>query len=424
MSVVGVHATNRRALVVFVAVLILFAGLGGVLLVFQQRQVLADHALRDLDNDIFVLGELAADALLRSDYASVERMLGHWASNHPEVRLLSAAMPNGFELAHFERPENHSTAFSRRKEIVFEGRKLATVTVVQEEVPISGQIALLSYQFFAASIVFVSLLGWLLWLTLQRTALRPLEDEIKRRERTELELRGRTQELEAANKELDAFCYSISHDLRAPLRAIDGFSQMVLEDYRDKLDAQGQNYLQRVCVATQRLGQLIDDLLRLSRFALQELVPIDVDLSALAQQFAEQRSTADPSRMVTFNIAAKLHAWGDPQLLQVVMHNLLDNAWKFSSGKSPAHIEFGMLLRDGQRIFFVRDNGAGFDMQYAAKLFGAFQRMHKQTEFPGSGIGLALVKRILNRHGGDIRAEAAPGQGAVFYFTLKGDALV
>jgi len=422
MSVVGVHATNSRALAVFVAVLILFAGLGGGLLVFQQRQVFADQAQRDLENDIFVLGELAADALLRSDYASVERMLGHWAENHPAVRLLKATTPNGFELAHFERPTDTSAAVSSRKEVVFEGRTLATLEIVEDEAKLGGEIVFLSYQFFAASILFVSLLGWLLWLTLQRTALRPLEDEIKRRERTEVELRRRTQELEAVNSELDAFCYSISHDLRAPLRAIDGFSQVVLEDYSDKLDAQGRQYLQRVCAATQRLGYLIDDLLRLSRYALQELVPQDVDLSSLAQQFAEQRSAAMPSRQVTFTIVPNLHVRGDPQLIRAVMHNLLDNAWKFSGGKSPAIIEFGMMERDRQRLFFVRDNGAGFDMKYAAKLFGAFQRMHKQTEFPGSGIGLALVKRILNRHGGDIWAESAPGQGAVFYFTLKGDA--
>jgi len=419
MPVVSVHATNRRALVVFVIVLMLFAGLGGGLLVFQQRQVLADQLQRELDHDIFALGELAADALLRSDYVSVERMLGHWAENHPNVRLIRATTPNGFELAHFARPADASAMVSRRNDVVFEGRKLATFEIARDEATHGEPIFLLSYQFFAVSIFFVALLGWLLWLTLQRTALRPLEDEIKRRERTELELRRRTLELEAANRELDAFCYSISHDLRAPLRAIDGFSQVVLEDYRDKLDAQGQSHLQRVCAATQRLGNLIDDLLRLSRYALQELVPQDVDLSALAQTFAEQRSTSEPLRQVTFNIAPHLHAWGDPQLVRVVINNLLDNAWKFSAGKFPALIEFGMLERGGQRVFFVRDNGAGFDMQYATKLFGAFQRMHKQTEFPGSGIGLALVQRILNRHGGEIRAEATPGQGAMFYFTLK-----
>ncbi len=422
MSVVGVHSTNRRAMVVFVGVLIFFSALGGALLVWQQRQALADHAVRSLDTDINALGDLAADALARSDYASVERMFGHWFDNHPRVQLMKVTTPDGAELLRFEQSPGTSVTVTRRKDILLDGRRLATIEVTQGEAKLGSEIVMLSYQFFAGAILFVSLLGWLLWLTLQRTALRPLEEEIKRREYTEFELRQRTQQLEIANKELDAFCYSISHDLRAPLRAIDGFSQVVLEDYRDKLDAQGQSHLQRICAATQRLGNLIDDLLRLSRYALQELVPKNVNLSALAQQFIEQRQAAEGSRQVACNIAPHLHARGDPQLLRVVIHNLLDNAWKFSSAKAAAVIEFGAVAQDGQQVFFVRDNGAGFDMQYATKLFGAFQRLHKQTEFPGSGIGLALVQRILNRHGGDIWAEAATGEGAVFYFTLKGDA--
>jgi signal transduction histidine kinase len=419
MSVVSVHTTNRRALIVFICVLILSAGLGGGLLALQQRQIMKEHALREFDNDIDALGELAADALIRSDYASVERMLEHWSELHPEVILIKATTPSGFELAHFERPAGTTATVSRRKEVEFEGRRLVTFEFVKADTTLGVRITLLSFQFFAGAIIFVSLMGWLLWLTLQRTALRPLENEIRRREQIEFELRHRTLELETANKELDAFCYSISHDLRAPLRAIDGFSRVLAEDYRDKLDAVGQSHLQRVCTATQRLGVLIDDLLSLSRYALQELVPHDVDLSALAQQFVAQRRAAEPARQVTFNIAPNLHARGDRQLLSVVMQNLLANAWKFSSGKAPALIEFGTMERDNQQVFYVRDNGAGFDMQYAAKLFGAFQRMHKQTEFAGNGIGLALVQRILNRHGGSIRAEAVLGQGATFYFTLK-----
>lgn len=423
MSVVAVHETNRRTLIVFISVLILFAALGGGLLVLQQRQVMTDHAVRDLETDINALSELAADALLRSDYASVERMLRHWADNHSDVYFMTATMPNGFELLRFERPGSKPVDITRRKEVTVNGLRLATFEIVEGERKLGSEIEMLSVQFFAGSILFVSLLGWLLWLILQRTALRPLADEIKRRERIEIELRRRTQELEVANKELDAFCYSISHDLRAPLRAIDGFSQVMLEDYRDKLDAQGQSHLQRVCAATQRLGQLIDDLLRLSRYSLQELVPTEVDLSALAHQFAAQRSASEPQRQVVFTAAPNLSARGDPQLLRVVIQNLLDNAWKFSSGKTPSIIEFGATVQDGQQVFFVRDNGAGFDMQYSVKLFGVFQRMHKQTEFPGTGIGLALVKRILNRHNGDIWVEAIPGQGAVFYFTFKGESI-
>ncbi len=232
-------------------------------------------------------------------------------------------------------------------------------------------------------------------------------------------VRSRTELLDNANKELETFSYSVSHDLRAPLRGIDGWSQALWEDYHNQLDEQGQQYIERVRSETQRMGYLIDDLLQLSRLSRAEMVKTQVDLSALAQTIVERLRVDEPQRQVDFNIQAGLFAEGDSHLLEAVLANLLGNAFKFTSKQPQAHIEFGQTESNGQPIFFIRDNGAGFDMAYSKKLFGAFQRMHKNSEFPGTGIGLATVQRIIHRHGGRVWAEAEVGRGATFYFTIE-----
>jgi light-regulated signal transduction histidine kinase (bacteriophytochrome) len=226
-------------------------------------------------------------------------------------------------------------------------------------------------------------------------------------------------DLEAANKELEAFNFAVSHDLRGPLARINGFSQALLEDSASTLDGQGQDYLQRIIAATQHMAELIDALLALSHAARAALSCQTIDLSALARTVAAELQGREPPRSVTFVIAEGLVANGDARLLADVLENLFSNAWKFTAGHPQACIEFGgMPGPDGSLEFFVRDNGVGFDMAYADKLFGAFQRLHRPTEYPGSGVGLATVQRIIQRHGGRIWAEGAIGQGATFYFTL------
>jgi light-regulated signal transduction histidine kinase (bacteriophytochrome) len=207
--------------------------------------------------------------------------------------------------------------------------------------------------------------------------------------------------------------------LRAPLRGIDCWSLALLEDYHDALDEQGRQYLDRVRSETQRMGQLIDDMLQLSRVTRAEMRQEPVNLSALAQALAARLQEAEPGRQVAFNIQAGLSAQGDASLLEAVLSNLLGNAFKFTSQRAEARIEFGQTEIQGERAFFVRDNGAGFDIAYAQKLFGAFQRMHKASEFPGTGIGLATVQRVIHRHGGRVWAESTVNQGATFYFTLE-----
>ncbi len=254
-------------------------------------------------------------------------------------------------------------------------------------------------------------------------ALQKAHDEL------EVKVSERTKELAEANKELEAFSYSVSHDLRAPLRGMDGFSQALLEDYAHKLDATGKDYLQRVRAATERMGDLIDDLLALSRVARTEMKRETVDLGMLAQSVAAGLRKTEPERQVELTIQEGAIAEGDTHLLRALLENLLNNAWKFTSKQPRARIEFGAVrnaecrmpnadLDEADMVYFVRDDGVGFDMAYADKLFGAFQRLHSVAEFPGTGIGLATVQRIVHRHGGRVWAEGAVDQGATFYFTL------
>ena len=233
------------------------------------------------------------------------------------------------------------------------------------------------------------------------------------------DLQRHVVQLESANRELEAFSYSVSHDLRSPLRSIVGFSQALWEDYAGKLDADGLDSLKRIVSAAQRMGQLIDDLLNLSRVTRTDMKREQVDLSRIAARTSARLTESHQERQTEFIIAEGLVAGGDERLLSIALENLINNAWKFTANNPHAVIEFGMELHDGQPEYFVRDNGAGFDMAYADKLFSPFQRLHSLKEYPGTGIGLATVKRIVNRHGGHVRINGEPGKGAVVYFTLS-----
>lgn len=238
-------------------------------------------------------------------------------------------------------------------------------------------------------------------------------------EELEHRVQARTAQFEALNKELDTFNYSVSHDLRAPVRRIQGFTDALDKDCSDKLDDEGRNLIQAICTSARHMDSLIDALLRLARLSRGEIHPQPTDLSTMVHSIAAELQVGDPAREVELIVAEDIMANGDRALLRVLLENLLNNAWKFTSQQTSARIEFGVAQQsDGTPAYFVKDDGAGFDMKYADTLFGAFQRFHSQDEFPGTGIGLASVQRIVHRHGGKIWAETAVGKGATFYFTL------
>ena len=226
------------------------------------------------------------------------------------------------------------------------------------------------------------------------------------------------RDLEHKNRELESFSYAVSHDLRAPLRRIDSFSRAVLESQGDRLDEAGQRFLSRVREASQHMSQLIDDVLHLSRVTRADLRDQEVDLSSIASLILTRLQESEPERKMDAKVRPGVLVTGDSQLLKIAMENLLENAWKFTAKEPESRIEFGMMQAGGEATYFVRDNGAGFDMTYTDRLFGPFQRLHPQGEFPGNGIGLATVQRIIHRHGGRVWAEGLVGQGATFYFTM------
>ena len=245
------------------------------------------------------------------------------------------------------------------------------------------------------------------------------EELVQYREHLEELVARRTAELSATNHELEAFSYSVSHDLRAPLRSIDGFSQMILEDYGDRLDEVGKGYFQRIRNASQHMGELIDDLLKLSRISRAELHTEAVNLSSLARSIASTLQQNQPERNAEFIIQDNIVVQGDRFLLGIALENLFGNAWKFTARQPSGKIEFGITSIGGDGVYFIRDNGVGFDMKYVEKLFTPFQRLHSEKDYPGTGIGLSTVQRIIQRHGGRIWVEAEMEKGATFYFTLS-----
>jgi len=362
-----------------------------------------EQSLRASEERFRILAVTANDAILSADRQGnitylnpgAERVFGY-SAEEATGRPLTTLMPERFRDAHQAGLERYLATGEAR--VIGKTVELAGRRKDGTEFPL--ELSLASWK-HGADVAFTAIIR-----------------DITSRKQGEEQLRRYAAQLEAANQELEAFSYSVSHDLRAPLRSLDGFSQALLEDYADRLDDTGRDFLQRVRAGSQRMAGLIDDLLGLSSVTRSELQMDEVNLSVLAAAAGVDLQKSDPERHVTFAIAPDLVARADVGLMRIVLQNLLGNAWKFTGKRPGAHVEFGVTAHDGRRAYFVRDDGAGFDMAYADKLFGAFQRLHGTTEFPGSGIGLATVQRIIRRHGGQVWAEGAPDRGATFYFTL------
>lgn len=296
---------------------------------------------------------------------------------------------------------------------------IVTTTLLTQPRPADASLAKVLFGAFSNLLLIV----FIIWLIHSRKVAEiKLTDKGLQLQRLNETLEGRvierTNELEAANRDLESFSYSVSHDLRAPLRAIDGFSAALREDYGHTLDDEGKFYLDNVRESASRMNLLIDDMMELSRLTRAELKRSDVNLSEIARQILSELQRKNPDRKVECEVQDDLIAFADKRLVHIALQNLLENAWKFTSKCAAAKIEFGMVASLDRPEYFVRDNGAGFDMRYADKLFAAFERLHSANEFDGTGIGLATVQRVMQKHGGSVRGESEVGKGSQFYFTL------
>ncbi|MDH5325157.1 MAG: PAS domain S-box protein [Gammaproteobacteria bacterium] len=328
------------------------------------------------------------------EYDSIEDFIGTGIKDVVPPRLYQEIATRAKNrIYHHQQPDHYETAFITKK---------------GKEIPFDMTVAVTSWQGQPA--------GFAILRDIRER--KKNEEEIRRhKEHLEDLVSERTARLQAANKELEAFSYSVSHDLRSPLRSIDGFSQILLEDYSDSLDDNGKDCLNRIRGGAQRMSRLIDDILSLSRLSSEKLHIRSVDLSALASSVINELKQNYPDKPFHAVVSPGIPAQGDPRLLHIVLQNLIDNAFKYSSDKQQPYIEFGCHHNNDERQYYVRDNGIGFDMRYVKKLFSAFERLHNSKEYPGSGIGLASVARIVHRHGGKVWAQAEPNCGATFYFT-------
>lgn len=371
------------------------------------------------------------------EHARVLARLREWVQGHPEYQEAVNEIDRNSEVKFRTLANNiilfRTKGFEAAKKAVQTDLGIETMKKIRQSIAFikNDQVALLRQQkgenqtevhktvasltigsFLAALLLFASMNLYV------KTSLRRGEVEEKVRHLNH-RLEKKIHEVEVVNKELESFSYSVSHDLRTPLRAMAGFSNILLEDHLQSLNEEGQKHLKRIIAASERMSRLINGILDLSRISRHEVQRERVSLSQLARQQLDELCHMDPERVVDLTVEPELEVQGDAMLLAVFLQNLLGNAWKFTSKKERAKIEFGSFLRHGQRIFFVRDNGAGFDMAYSEKLFGTFQRLHTEQEFAGTGVGLATARRIVRLHGGDIWAESKVNEGATFYFTLS-----
>lgn len=418
-DLVRTRIINRRALFVLIILLALLVfAIGSAAVAFVTRQINEDGR-NSLQMEMQILGEISLDSLLRSDYASVERLVSTWAMQHKNINQIKVTLPNGFVLADIRNNALGKDTIKLEQAISYKGTLQLTMLAESDLTERRNSYTHIINNAMIVVLFLVGIFGFILWRTLQRTALDPLAQQIRIREDKERELLQRTIQLETANRELESFSYSVSHDLRAPLRAVDGFSRALLEDYSDRFDQTGREYLERIRRGAQTMGSLIDDLLKLSRVSRAPMKFEEIDLSAMAQQILSELQQIAPERQITIQIAPGLHSVADRGLMRIALENLLQNAWKYTSKNPNPSIEIGVAMEGQERVCYIKDNGVGFDMRYAEKLFGPFQRLHKTEDYPGTGIGLATVLRIIQRHGGRIWAYSEEGLGATFYFSCQ-----
>jgi len=392
-------------------------GLGFSLLIVasmhMMREVFAAHRLAD--ETLRVVSAAANDAIIMMDNMGTVAV---WNEAAQRIFGYSEQEAQGKKLSELIVPERYRTDFEHgfspsgsadRGSVTSKPMELAGLRKDGAEIITEYSLSRLS----------IDGKWYVIYIVRDITERKRAEDEIHwLNQRLEHRVMERTRELKRSNEELEAFSYSVAHDLRTPLRSINGFSAILAAEYAGALDARAQDYLQRIRAATGRMGDVMDDLQALAYTSRTELQRQEVDLSAMAREVAASVGEKDPQRRVEFVIAPGMVASADPGLMRIALDNLFGNAWKFTSKRENAIIEFGLTTAEGKRAYFLRDNGIGFDPAFSGKLFGQFQRLHTDTDYEGAGIGLAIVARVIRRHEGQIWAEGAVEQGATFYFTL------
>jgi len=379
----------------------------------RRHQV--ELALRDSEHLFFNLLHGAPDAIVIVDQQGIIKMVNEQAEKlfcYPHNSLLGETLEKLLPEEFAERHLKHREQYLEKPYCRFMGAGLELNAQTKSGESIAVEVSLSPLQTDT---------GWLVTAAIRDISQRKEAENELATYRLKLEdlVSARTTELTAVNKQLEGFSYTVSHDLRTPLRGIDGFSTILLQDYAQNLPSEAQQLLQRIRNASLRMGSMIDEILQLARVNRATLNKQKVDLTMMANDIVDNLSVTQPERRVNIKINRHMHTFADATLLRVVLENLIENAWKFTAQKIPSEIIFDFRREGNSKIFYIKDNGVGFDMKYAGKLFGVFQRLHNNDEFPGSGIGLATVNHIIERHGGRIWAESKPGQGAIFSFTFS-----
>lgn len=413
VALTGAHHSFRA----FVIVLASFLVIADALIISQiyQRNIaeLETSAL----NEAGLFARLVSQDLTRGDYSSVEHAALNWGSSNTRISSISIITTSGFELAGYAHPTppTHWKHFDQT--ITYGDNHSATIHLTVDTSHIRSFLLTLTGQLFLFSLLLALLLGYFL----RRVAILPLSKEIDEHLRTEEKLSQIARELKISSQELESYSYTMAHDLRTPLRAIISFTQILKADSADKLSEEDIDHIERIYHAGQHMNALIDDLIELSRISRATLRPANCDVTELATELLSRHKRTDAQREITCKVQPDMHAHGDPKMIERLLSNLIDNAWKYTRKIDKPEIQIGMTEEHGIKHFFVRDNGDGFDMQYADKLFEPFQRLHKSTEFEGTGIGLASARRVVQLHGGEIRGDAEPGKGCTITFSLTPD---
>lgn len=405
---------TRSALITFVLILLLFLIIFDALIISQQNRVMHNLVQEHTRHEFELLGQLISASLIQGDYANVEVALQEWGHSQPNVLEARLLARNGFVLASYRRDRPAVRTGRYQEELYYGDDRKVILYAVKDLDPVYADLQQLIGVLILFSIILVTLLG----LFLHRLAIRPLQTEIDLHLGTEKRLRKHTHELQRLNRELEAFSYSLSHDLRTPLRSVTSYSQILKDEAAHKLTEEEQGHLRKVINAGKYMAELIDEILELARVSQSEFVTEYVNLSELAAELIQSYQAQFGDSQPEFNIEPDMVVNGNRALLKLLLDNLLSNAIKFSSKTATPRIEFGSRIENNEVVYYVKDNGVGFDMRYHDKLFAAFQRLYTAHEFPGTGIGLATAQRIVQRHNGRIWAESKPAEGATFYFVL------